>query len=475
MLVITDATVSTLVQHAPYQTGGGEYGGYDLRGILRSMSKYTTVATNPKETVQGVQLAVKHATTGRRGPACVILNDPNALGVLDPAAPPFIYPSQGFLHPARTLAPDDLVQQALDTLAAAQRPVIIAGNGIHAARAYAELAELADLLGIPVATSYKGKSAFVETHPLALGMLGIYGQPAANRAVQEADVLLVAGCHLGAAETLNETPDLIDPARQTIIHLDIEPRNAGWVFPVAQTLIGDARTLLGQLVGAARGRGLTAPAGRREWVAAVKAEAGFFKPPEAASDAVPILPQRLVRTLNQAVTPDTILTLDAGSNRIWMAHLFQTLQPGTIWCPGGIAGMSWSAGAVLGAKLAHPERPCVAVTGDGGFAMSLHALSTALQYRLPVTYVVMNDSQLGMVVAGQGEHRFASEFVDTDFAGIARAFGCRGVTVQDAAGLAAAVAEARGADLPTVIDVRMDPRERYTKVVSPLAQQRRSY
>ena len=118
---------------------------------------------------------------------------------------------------------------------------IIAGNGVHTARAYNELRTLAEFLGAPVATSAKGKSTLPENHPLAVGLMGTFGQTVANAVVSEADVLLVIGCHLSPNTTRRENPEFIDPTRQQIIQLDIDPRNAGWIFPTAVNLVGDAK------------------------------------------------------------------------------------------------------------------------------------------------------------------------------------------------------------------------------------------
>ena len=118
----------------------------------------------------------------------------------------------------------------------------------------------------------------------------------------------------------------------------------------------------------------------------------FFEGPALHSDAVPIMPQRLVSDLNEELDPEAIVTLDAGSNRVWMAHYFKTRAPGTLFVPGGLAGMGWGPPAAVGAKLVHPDRPVVSVSGDGGFSMSVHVIATAVQYDLPVVFVVMNNS-----------------------------------------------------------------------------------
>ncbi len=118
-----------------------------------------------------------------------------------------------------------------------------------------------------------------------------------------------------------------------------------------------------------------------------------------------MLPQRIVNAIQEAVTPDAILTLDAGNNRLWMTHYFKSLKAGTIFCPGGLAGMAWGPPAAVTAKLLNPDKPVVSVSGDGGFAMAAHVLSTAVQYQLPIAFVVMNNSLLRMISMARRENR----------------------------------------------------------------------
>jgi acetolactate synthase-1/2/3 large subunit len=154
---------------------------------------------------------------------------------------------------------------------------------------------------------------------------------------------------------------------------------------------------------------------------------------------------------------DTIYSLDAGNNRTWMAHLYQAQQAHTFFCPGGTAGMGWGLPAAVGLQIAYPDRPVVCVTGDGGYMMTVNALSTALQYRLPIICVVFNDGALGMVRHHQAPGRYiASEFAETDNAAVARGFGCFGVQVADSRDLPAALREARASGLPAVVDVLID-------------------
>ena len=162
--------------------------------------------------------------------------------------------------------------------------------------------------------------------------------------------------------------------------------------------------------------------------------------------------------LSNSLADDAIVCADAGNNRVWMLRYFQTKQAGNYYGTYGIAGMSWSLPAALTAKLLNPDRQCVSVCSDG-FAMQNHVLSTALQYDAPVTYVVMNDAQLGMVRQGQGDQPIASEFVRTDWAGVAEGYGAVGLRVKNPSEVQSAVLEALSGQKPAVVDVTIDPNE----------------
>ena len=460
MLVLTDTSDGGVGQHPANQSGAGEYGSIDLHNIFRSMTKYTTLATSPKEAALGAQLAIKHATSGRPGPACLLMRTASIGGEVDLESPPFIHDTAGYLNTAKPQAAPQDIQQAIDILSQAKRPVIVAGNGVHMAGAHGALQQLAEQWNAPIATSYKGKSAIAETHPLSVGMVGIYGQEAANRAVGDADAVLVVGAKLSPQDTVRERPSVFNPRGQRIIQIDIDDRNAGWTFPVELGLIGDAGSILGQLVEASSEVAPATAGNRGEWASALphrKADLGFYEDVGLHTDSAPALPQRVVKILQDTMPADTIYSLDAGNNRTWMAHFFQSQQAHTFFCPGGTAGMGWGLPAAVGLQIAYPGRQVVCVTGDGGYMMTVNALSTAMQYQLPMICVVFNDGALGMVRHHQAPGEYiASEFAETDNAAVARGFGCFGVQVADSRDLPDALRQAQASGLPAVVDVLID-------------------
>jgi acetolactate synthase-1/2/3 large subunit len=479
MLLLGDFTdMAPFMHHAPYQAGTGEHGNHDLRNLLASATKYTAAVSEPKQAVQTIQLAIKHATTGTPGPVAVVFGSRSLAGTVKTKRPPRVHPTERHLaHGIARPASADVTRIA-DALLASASPVIIAGNGVHASRGWAELAELADLLSIPVATTATGKSAMAEIHPLALGVFGNWGQAAANHVVSIADTVLVVGSRLAPTDTCFENPELLDPDRQKFLQIDVEPLNIGRHFPVAAAIVADAREALASLIAETRPR-LTAAvreAGRRrrEHLGEVKALHRYFAEPGQQSDDVPLRPERVITELGRRLDECALVTMDAGANRLYMTHYFQCRGAGTVYQPSSIGGMGYALPAAMGAKLTFPERDCVAVCGDGGFAMTMSALLTAAQYRIPVVTVVLNNSVLGWVKDGQrrrGNRFIASELGRNDHARIAQAMGCIGIRVETIKDLVGELDRITGAKEPVVLDVVTTEDAPFWQVQSPFAKE----
>lgn len=459
--------------HGPYQSGAGEYGTWDAKGFFSSITKLTMVALHPAHAVQCTQLAIKHALTGERGPVAVLYHSQALRGRVGPDTNPPLYGMDSYLPGLPPIADPIAVEQAVRLLAEAERPAIIAGNGVRVSQAYAELAMLAETLGAAVATTAGGKGTFPETHDLALGTCGNFGTPLANAMVGAADVVLVVGSKLGVTDTAYANPKLLDPRRQTLIQIDIEPKNASWTIPAEVALVGDAKVVLTQFAAALDGHQSKekAEAGRAR-VLSARQQHGFFNPLEFTSNAAPILPQRVIKELQNAVANDAIIACDAGENRIFMTHYFQTKGPGTFLQPAGVGGMGYAMPAALAAKLVYPQRQVIAVSGDGGFAIGMNGLMTALEERIPVVNVVFNNNALGWVKHGQGERNIACDFHNFDHAALARSLGCHGIRVEEPRQLAPALQEALNSDKPTVVDVHTSLSETFMKVTSPLLGER---
>jgi acetolactate synthase-1/2/3 large subunit len=302
-----------------------------------------------------------------------------------------------------------------------------------------------------------------ETHALSAGVAGDYGLEAAAAVLGEADVVIAVGTRLAPGDTIRQHPGLLNVHRQTLIQIDIEPRNVGWTHPVHCGLIGDAGTVMKELAARLKKRSVSASDGAARVRSA--ASQGFFNSTESDSDAVPILPQRVIKELGAVLPGNALVTSDAGENRIFMVHHFRSQSANSYFQPGSTGGMGYAVPAALGVKLARPDLPVVAVCGDGGFAMSLSGLMTALEEKLPITVVVMNNAMLGWVAHVQGERRIASHLGGYDYAAIARAIGCRGVRIEKPADLGAALTEAIASNQVSVVEVVTSPEQTWEQVV----------
>jgi acetolactate synthase-1/2/3 large subunit len=468
MLLLTDfSDAPRFALHAPYQQATGDWGSWDARRAFSGVTKHVMQAHDPIAAVQATQLAIKHALAGQPGPVAVLYSHDSLAGSVAPDSQPMLYPTRHYLPSPPPPAETRQVEAAAAALLAAQKPVLIAGNGIRIAQAYDQLRRLAEMGGLPVATTAAGKGCFAETHPLALGVFGTFGTAAANACIGEADLVLVIGSKLSPSDTAWENRALLDPTRQNFVQLDIEPRNASWNYPAEHVLIGDAAIVLDQLIEEVGSRSGDRRQRAERRVSAHRERLGYFNDRAYFADDQPILPQRVIGELQRNLPEDAIVTCDAGENRIMMTHFYQTKRHEGFLQAAGSGPMGFGIPAALGAKLVHPDRPVVAVCGDGGFAMTMNGLMTAIEQDIPIITVVFNNKALGWVLHGSG--RFAAEFNDFNHAEIAKAMGCRGIRVTDPAALGPALREALAARVPTVIDVMTSLEVTFADITSQLA------
>ncbi len=470
MLVIADLSDGhPFTQHGPYQSGTGDFGSWDARDTIRGYTKEVFVARDAASAVQSTQLALKHATTGQPGPVALLFHSAALSATVGPDTTPRLYATEHYLPSQRETADPGDISDAVQALARASKPVIVAGNGVRMSAAQSQLLELAELLGTPVATTASGKATFPENHPLALGVFGNFGLEAANATIADADLILAVGTKLGPTDTANENPALLDPERQVFLQIDVEPRHAGWSFPVQHTLIGDATAILGQLVDAVRQAELPGRVNGPLEVTEAHRKLASFHVPESESAARPILPQRLIADLGKAAPDDCIITCDAGENRLFMMHHFQTRGSMEYLQPAAVGGMGYAVPAALAAKLVHPDRAVIAVCGDGGFAIALNGLLTAIEEGINIVTVVLNNSALGWVRHGQGDRPIASSFHAFDYSAITRAMGCEAFRVEDPADITQTVNKALACGKPAVVEVITSLDATFRDVSSPLA------
>lgn len=464
MVLLIDATDGGSFSHlGPYQAGFGGYGAYDLPLAMSAITKRTFVATDPTQALQMTQLAIKHATTGEPGPVAVIFHSRSLFGRLDPSTQPASDVDRSSAGREPVVATQQQLDAAARLLRTAGRPVVISGNGTRLSGAEEALLAFAESFGVPVATTPAGKGTFPEDHELALGVIGSFGHDTANSVVGDADVVLAVGTKLGATDTANAHPDLLDPTRQRLVQIDVEPLNLGWTFSIAQAVHGDAADALdrlGSLLGDWRATGPATVAAAR----AVKPyhDRTFTSAPGELSA------RDVVTVLSAELEPGTVVTCDAGENRLFVLRDFQSKRGGTVLQPNGGGGMGYAIPAAMAATITFPGRTAVAVCGDGGLAMTLHGLVSAVELGLDLVVVVLDNQVLGWVYNGQRGRTIASEFADVDYAGIASAIGCTAVRVDTLEDFRRALRDALSTRGVRVVVARTSKTDRYQDIISAL-------
>ncbi len=463
MVVLTETSdYDGYGQMGVYQTMTGDYGGADVMASLKPITKYATYATAPGEAVYGVQMALKHASLPRMGPAAVAMKSTIIRDEVPEPARPIIYPGDGY-HRHTPARPDEAaIAELAQRLAKAEKPVIIAGNGVVMTDSGAALQDLAQANGCAVVTSYNGKGVVAETSPISAGMLGTWGHACANRALARADVVLVLGASLGPDYLRFRDPNLIRPGEQFLAQIDVDPRNAGWVYPVDMSITGDVSDALASLAKHDLGRDQRAK--RLAAIADLKHETGYNELPARTAAQGSVHHRDLIAGLQSFMGEDDLVALDAGANRIWATHGLRNPHPQQFVVAGGTGAMGWGPPAAAAAKLVMPDRRVTCLAGDGGFMMTLQIITTAVQQNLDVVYLVDNNAGLGMVRDNLGANKIAVDFADCDFAKIAEGMGGHGLTVTHPGEVRDALEEAHKLGGPVVIDAKVDPDASYVEV-----------
>jgi acetolactate synthase-1/2/3 large subunit len=353
------------------------------------------------------------------------------------------------------------IHAALAVLAAAQRPMIVAGGGVIHSGAQREVVELAEKLRIPVATSLNAKAMMPDVHPLSAGVPGAYSRDCANRALAEADLAFFIGSHTGGQVTNNW---MFPPAGTQVIQLDIDPAELGRNYPNAVSILGDAKASLRRMIDAAQAR---SPGAAGNWVKRVQQWVADWKAENAPlrnSDAVPIRPERICKAISEVLPPNGVVVSDTGHAGIWTARMVELNHAGQSYYRTA-GSLGWGFPAALGVKCALPDRPVVCFTGDGGFYYHIAELETARRHNINAVIVVNNNSALNQEIdlnaaAYDGRQRGRAEemwrFPDIDFAKIAEGFGCVGMRVEKPGDLNDALKRAIALDKPVVVDVVTD-------------------
>ncbi|MDR3551566.1 MAG: thiamine pyrophosphate-dependent enzyme, partial [Clostridia bacterium] len=390
------------------------------------------------------------ASTGRPGPVLIDVPVDVQTAQLD-----FAYPKEAAIRGYRPSARGHALQikRAAEAVFYAKRPVICAGGGVFASKAQQELAGFAEKCAIPVVTTMMGIGALPTCHPLHLGMLGTHGRAAANRAIHEADLLVICGARVG--DRAMAAPGQI-AQRARIIHIDIDPAEIGKNIETEIPIVGDLRLVLRDLAARAQ-RGDT-----EEWVRYTTALAANLKAPAQPRPGF-IEPRSFIRLLSERMRPDAVLVADVGQNQIWAANNV-IMRGGRFLTSGGMGTMGYAIPAALGVISAQPSRQVVAVCGDGSFQMSMMELATIMQQHAPLKVIVMRNDRLGMVCELQKDlygKRYVATTLDgnPDFIALAAAYGIAGARLCDSARAGEAIGALLEGAGPYLLECAVDPEE----------------
>ncbi|MBD3206581.1 biosynthetic-type acetolactate synthase large subunit [Candidatus Bathyarchaeota archaeon] len=435
----------------------------DIIGVSASVTKYNIQVREPEEIPYSVKQAFYIANTGRKG--AVLVDIPKDCTTL---AGDMVFPDKvDFRGYNPDPVPDEReLDWAASILARAERPIIMAGGGVIASGATPELTAIAEYLMAPTATSLMGKGAFPEDHPLSLGLCGMHGTMQANMMVPKADVLLVVGSRFSD----RTTGKIADFAPNTqVVHIDIDQSEIDKNVETVTRVVGDAKLTLEELLKRVKAQRTmnTSP----EWTKRIEEFRCSWDNGQEENGPYLRAP-KVIRALRDELSRDAIVTTEVGQNQMWAALHFDAYNPRSFFTSGGLGTMGWGFPAAIGAKVARPDVPVVDIAGDGSFGMTENNLATAVEEEIPVIVVVLNNQVLGMVAQWQRlfyNRRYSAVKLkgNPDFVKLADAYGAEGVRVETYDEFRRAVRRAQASDLPTVIDVPIDPDENVMPMVPP--------
>jgi acetolactate synthase-1/2/3 large subunit len=363
--------------------------------------------------------------------------------------------------PASRTVPEPVkVSKAADMLAQAENPVLLVGGGVLISGAMEELKELAELLTIPVVTTFTGKGVLPDDHPLAMGVVGIFANtPGGEETLRSADLVFMVGTKNSQSSTFAWS---VPTPEQKVIHLDIDPIEVGRIFRTDVGLVGDAKLGLDAILNALKESGQSSQNTKRlEKITDLKADWEKQIVKLFDTDDVPIKPHAVMAALNEIMEPQDILVCDAGFASAWGGMYFLQKQAGRRCAfPRGLAGLGFTVPAGIGAQLAAPQSRVVSLAGDGAIGYVLADLATQVELNLPVINIVLNNSAFGWVKWAEKawyKNSFSSSDLSRiDFAMVAEGLGCVGIKVEDPADLPGALKKAFEAGRPVVLEVITD-------------------
>ena len=413
----------------------------DLQLMFQPITKYSSRLLTPNIISEVVRKAFKVAQTEKTG-ACFI-EFPENIAEMDVDDVPLTVKQPAIPEP-----PHEKVEQAAQVISSAKNPIILAGNGVVRNKAWAQLADFAERLRIPVANTFMAKGIIPFKHPMALGSAGLQANDYISCGFNKADVIICVGYDL-----VEYHPYLWHPSRdRTIIHIDQSPAEVDAYYPVNVGVVGDIKhSLLRIMEVASPATGNTMRALRE----ALIEDMNSFKD----DNQVPMKPQKIIWDLRTAMEMEDIAISDVGAHKMWMSRMFRCELPNTCLISNGFASMGIAVPGAIGAKLAYPDRSVVAVTGDAGFLMNSQEIETALRLKTPIVILIWSDSAYGLIEwkqMNQFGRKSNIDFTNPDFVMYAKSFGAKGYRIERGEDLLPTLKKALADKTVSVIDCPVD-------------------
>ncbi len=436
----------------------------DIIGMSNPCVKYAFQPRTPEEIPEVVKKGFYVAESGRPGP--VLLDIPKDVQQNEAEMTfPDTIKMRGY-HPWTD--PDIVnVERAIEMLLSADKPIILAGGGVIISSAFAELQAIAEMLMIPVVTTFKGKGAFPENHALSLGPIGMHGHAEANKLMTEADCVLATGTRFSdrSVGTFEEFEK-----RLKIIHMDVDPAEIGKNQTTQVAVVGDIKASLRIMIKLLQQKAIK-KSDDNKWLKHVNETKDYWRknlkihPGEMGA-------AKILRKLREVLPHEAICTTEVGQHQMWASLFFDVIQPGTFFSSTGLGTMGWGFPASIGAKVARPDVPVVDIAGDGSFNMTENSLATCITEDIPVIVFLINNYSLGMVAQWQrtfyDRRMIGVDQKDCpDYIKIAESYGAQGIRAQSLDELEKAIKVGLKSDVATVIDIPIDPLEDVLPFVAP--------
>lgn len=434
----------------------------DIRGISMPVTKHNYLITDIRDLPMAMKEAFYIAQTGRPGPVLVDVCKDAQQATMD-----FEYPDHVNLpgySPNQNAPEYSAVEHAAQLINEAQRPVIVAGQGVSIARAEQELRQLAEKCNIPVATSLLGIGTFPATHPLSIGWGGMHGEAYCNYAMQECDVMFAIGARLD--DRLTGAFSTFAPNAK-IIHVDLDPAEMGKNLTIDTPVIGDALLTLRALLP------LVEPNEHPAWLAQIADWRGDTVDRDIlANETDDLVAPYVMRQLWYATNEgDCTVVTDVGQHQMWEAQYFHHNKRRSLLTSGGLGTMGYALPAAIGAQMGLKEEEIWVVAGDGGFQMTMPELSTVAQERLPIKIAIINNGYLGMVRQWQdvfyNKRHAGTPLFNPDFVKIAEAYGIPGRSVTRKEDVYDAIKEAQACEGAFMLDFQVEEFTNVYPMVAP--------